>query len=166
MNVLIVGGGGREHALTWKALQSPLTDTVFCAPGNAATGAMAINTGLQATDVEGIARFVIERDVGLTVIGPEVAVAAGLADRLTAAGGRLVLDEKMGGGEVALMAFVDGARILPLAPACDYKRAFDGDKGPNTGGMGGYSPVSFFGQDAVVKAATTVLAPIVDGLRD
>ena len=64
------------------------------------------------------------------------------------------------------MAFVDGERILPLAPACDYKRAFDGDKGPNTGGMGGYSPVSFFGPDAVEKAVTTVLTPIVDGLRD
>src|SRR2546430_10479452 len=85
MNVLIVGGGAREHALTWKALQSPLTDTVFCAPGNAATGAIAINTGLEATDVEGVSRFVNERDVGLTVIEPDVAVAAGLADRLTAA---------------------------------------------------------------------------------
>ncbi len=259
MNVLIVGGGAREHALTWKALQSPLTDTVFCAPGNAATGAIAINTGLQPTDAENIARFVNERDVGLTVIGPEVAVAAGLADRLTAAGrlvfgptqaagriesskafakslmeragvptpayrvfsdpgsakdfvrgerrafvvkadglakgkgtlvardaeetlecidtlmlrrtvgaaaDRIVLEEKIAGREVSLMAFVDGERILPLAPACDYKRAFDGDKGPNTGGMGGYSPVSFFGPDAVEKAVTTVLTPIVDGLRD
>src|SRR5213594_2543449 len=248
MNVLIVGGGAREHALTWKALQSPLTDTVFCAPGNAATGAIAINTGLQPTDAENIARFVNERDVGLTVIGPEVAVAAGLADRLTAAGrlvfgptqaagriesskvfakslmnrtgvptpayrvfdnpasakdfvrgerrafvvkadglakgkgtlvardaeetlecidtlmlrrtvgaaaDRIVLEEKIAGREVSL-----------LAPACDYKRAFDGDKGPNTGGMGGYSPVSFFGPDAVEKAVTTVLTPIVDGLRD
>ena len=259
MNVLVVGGGAREHALTWKALQSPLTDTVFCAPGNAATGSIAINTGLEATDVEGVARFVNERDVGLTVIGPEVAVAAGLADRLTAAGrlvfgptqaagriesskafakslmertgvptpahrvfdnpasakdfvrgerrafvvkadglakgkgtlvardaeetlecidtlmlrrtvgaaaDRIVLEEKIAGREVSLMAFVDGERILPLAPACDYKRAFDGDKGPNTGGMGGYSPVSFFGPDAVEKAVTTVLTPIVDGLRD
>ena len=259
MNVLIVGGGAREHALTWKALQSPLTDTVFCAPGNAATGAIAINTGLEATDVEGVARFVNERDVGLTVIGPEVAVAAGLADRLTAAGrlvfgptqaagriesskafakslmertgvptpahrvfdnpasakdfvrgerrafvvkadglakgkgtlvardaeetlecidtlmlrrtvgaaaDRIVLEEKIDGREVSLMALVDGEHILPLPPACDYKRAFDGDKGPNTGGMGGYSPVSFFGPDAVEKAVTTVLTPIVDGLRD
>src|SRR3989442_5472916 len=99
MNVLIVGGGGREHAVTWKALQRPLTDTVFCAPGNAATGAMAINTGLQATDVEGIARFVIERDVGLTVIGPEVAVDAGLADRLTAAG-RLVFGPTQAAGRI------------------------------------------------------------------
>ncbi|TMF45493.1 MAG: phosphoribosylamine--glycine ligase [Chloroflexi bacterium] len=259
MNVLVVGGGAREHALTWKALQSPLTDTVFCAPGNAATGSIAINTGLEATDVEGVARFVNERDVGLTVIGPEVAVAAGLADRLTAAGrlvfgptqaagriesskafakslmertgvptpahrvfdnpasakdfvrgerrafvvkadglakgkgtlvardaeetlecidtlmlrrtvgaaaDRIVLEEKIDGREVSLMALVDGERILALPPACDYKRAFDGDRGPNTGGMGGYSPVSFFGPDAVEQAVTTVLRPIVEGLRD
>jgi len=259
INVLVVGSGAREHALTWKALQSPLTDTVFCAPGNAATGAIAINTGLQATDVEGIARFVDERDVGLTVLGPEVAVAAGLADRLTAAGrlvfgptqaagriesskafakslmnrtgvptpayrvfdnpasakdfvrgerrafvvkadglakgkgtlvardaeetlecidtlmlrrtvgaaaDRIVVEEKIDGREVSLLALVDGERILPFAPACDYKRALDGDKGPNTGGMGGYSPVSFFGPDAVERAVTSVLMPIVRGLRD
>src|SRR3989442_10422045 len=258
MNVLVVGGGAREHALTWKALQSPLTDTVFCAPGNAATGAMAINTGLQATDVEGIARFVNERDVGLTVIGPEVAVAAGLADRLTAAGrlvfgptqaagriesskafakslmerarvptpgyrvfdnpgrakdfvrgerrafvvkadglakgkgtlvprdaeetlecidtlmlrktvgaaaDRIVLEEKIDGREVSLMAVVDGDRVVPLPPACDYKRALDGDKGPNTGGMGGYSPVGFFGSDEIDRAVAGVLAPVVQTLR-
>src|SRR2546427_6427405 len=259
MNVLIVGGGGREHALTWKALQSPLTDTVFCAPGNAATGAMAINTGLQATDVEGIARFVKERDVDLTVLGPEVAVAAGLADHLTAAGrlvfgptqaagriesskafakslmnrtgvptpayrvfsdpgsakdfvrgerrafvvkadglakgkgtlvardaedtlecidtlmlrrtvgaaaDRIVLEEKIAGREVSLMAFVDGDRVVPLPPACDYKRAFDGDRGPNTGGMGGYSPVTFFGPDESDRAVADVLVPVVKTLRE
>src|SRR5213080_4639293 len=99
INVLIVGSGAREHALTWKALQSPLTDTVFCAPGNAATGAIAINTGLHATDVEGIARFVNEREVGLTVLGPEVAVAAGLADRLSTAG-RLVFGPARAAGRI------------------------------------------------------------------
>ena len=259
MNVLIVGGGAREHALTWKALQSPLTRSVYCAPGNAATAAIAVNTGIQATDVDGILRFVLERDVRLTVIGPEAAVAAGLADRLaaadrlvfgpTAAAGRIesskafakalmaragvptpayqvfddparakdfvrgerrafvvkadglakgkgtlvprdadetlecidtlmlrktvgaaadrvILEEKIDGREVSLMAIVDGDRIVPLPPACDYKRALDGDKGPNTGGMGGYSPVGFFGQDDVDRALAAVLAPVVKALRE
>ena len=258
MNVLIVGGGAREHALTWKALQSPLTDAVYCAPGNAATAAIAVNTGLEATDVDAIVRFVSERDVGLTVIGPEAAVAAGLADRLTAsdrpvfgpsaaagriesskafaksimaragvatpayqvfddpgrakdfvrgerrafvvkadglakgkgtlvprdaqdtlecidtlmlrktvgaAADRIVLEEKIDGREVSLMAIVDGDRVVPLPPACDYKRALDGDKGPNTGGMGGYSPVPFFGTGEVDRAVTDVLLPVVQTLR-
>ena len=259
MNVLIVGGGAREHALTWKALQSPLTHTVYCAPGNAATAAIAVNTGLQATDVDAIARFVSERDVSLTVIGPDAAVAAGLADRLmargrlvfgpTAAAGRIesskafakalmtragvatpayqvfddparakdfvrgerrvfvvkadglakgkgtlvprdaeetlecidtlmlgksvgaaadriVLEEKIDGREVSLMALIDGERVVPLPPACDYKRALDGDKGPNTGGMGGYSPVGSFGPGEVDRAVAEVLAPVVKTLRE
>jgi phosphoribosylamine--glycine ligase len=259
MNVLIVGGGAREHALTWKALQSPLTRSVYCAPGNAATGAIAVNTGLQATDVDGIARFVSERDVSLTVIGQEAAVAAGLAQRLTAgdrlvfgptaaagrvesskafakalmaragvatpayqvfddparakdyvrgekrafvvkadglakgkgtlvprdteetlecidtlmlrksvgaAADRILLEEKLEGREVSLMALVDGDRVVPLPPACDYKRALDGDKGPNTGGMGGYSPVGFFGPAEVDSAVDAVLKPVVQVLRE
>ena len=259
MNVLIVGAGAREHALTWKALQSPLTNAVYCAPGNAATAAIAINTGLAATDVDGIARFIAERDVGLTVIGPEAAVDAGLADRVAASGrlvlgptraagriesskafakslmaragvptpeyrvfddpasakdfvrgerrafvvkadglakgkgtlvprdadetlecidtlmlrkivgaaaDRIVLEEKIDGREVSLMALVDGERVVPLPPACDYKRALDDDKGPNTGGMGGYSPVSFFDDDDVVGALDTVLRPVARVLRE
>src|SRR5207253_2120867 len=241
-----------------KALQSPLTDAVYCAPGNAATAAIAVNTGLEATDVDAIVRFVSERDVGVTVIGPEAAAAAGLAERLTAsdrpvfgpsaaagriessralaksimaragvatpayqvfddpgrakdfvrgerrafvvkadglakgkgtlvprdadetlecidtlmlrktvgaAADRIVLEEKIDGREVSLMAIVDGDRIVPLPPACDYKRALDGDKGPNTGGMGGYSPVGFFGQDDVDRALAAVMAPVVKALR-
>lgn len=259
MNVLVVGAGAREHALTWKALQSPLTNSVYCAPGNAATAAIAVNTGLQATDVGGIVRFVLERDVRLTVIGPEAAVAAGLADRLaavdrlvfgpTAAAGRIesskafakslmaragvatpahqvfddparakdfvrgerrafvvkadglakgkgtlvprdadetlecidelmlrktvgaaadriILEEKIDGREVSLMAMVDGDGIVPLPPVCDYKRALDGDKGPNTGGMGGYSPVGFFGPADVESAVTAMLEPVVKILRE
>jgi phosphoribosylamine--glycine ligase len=259
MNVLIVGSGAREHALTWKALQSPLTHAVYCAPGNAGTAAIAINSDIEATDVDGIAGFVKDRAVDLTVIGPEAAVAAGLADRLTAedrlvfgpsknagqiesskafakslmervgvptpafrvfdnapsakdfvrgerrafvvkadglaqgkgtlvprdadetlecidmlmlqrtvgaAADRIVLEEKLEGREVSLMALVDGERIVPLQPACDYKRALDGDKGPNTGGMGGYSPVSFFGPNDVQHAVDTVFRPVVDAMRE
>jgi phosphoribosylamine--glycine ligase len=258
MKVLIVGSGAREHALTWRALQSPLSDAVYCAPGNAGTGAIAINLPIQATDAEGIARFVRERDVGLTIIGPEAAVAEGVADRLasdgrtvfgptTAAGriesskafakslmertgvptpsyrvfddpavakdyvrgerrafvvkadglakgkgtlvgrdaeetlecidtlmlrrtvgaaaDRIVIEEKLEGREVSLMALVDGDRILPLEPACDYKRALDGDKGPNTGGMGGYSPVPFFTGAEIDQAVDRTLRPIVEALR-
>ncbi|HVH64998.1 MAG TPA: phosphoribosylamine--glycine ligase [Candidatus Acidoferrum sp.] len=259
MKVLIIGSGAREHALTWKALQSPLTAAVFCAPGNAGTAPVAINIDIQATDIEGIAQFIKERGIDLTIIGPEAAVAAGLADRLiadhrlvfgpTKAAGRIesskafakslmeragvptpafkvfdnpaaakdyvrgerrafvvkadglaqgkgslvpkdteetlecidtlmlqrtvgaaadqiVLEEKLDGREVSLMALVDGERILPFEPACDYKRAFDGDKGPNTGGMGGYSPVSFFSSDDVKLAVDRVLRPVVEAMRE
>jgi phosphoribosylamine--glycine ligase len=259
MKVLVVGAGAREHALTWKALLSPLTDAVYCAPGNAATAAIAVNTGLHATDLDGIARFVVERDIGLIVIGPEAAVDAGLGDRLAsigrlvfgpsraagriesskafakslmsragvptpayrvfedpatakdfvrgerrafvvkadglakgkgtlvprdaaetlecidtlmlrrtvgAAADRIVLEEKIDGREVSVMALVDGERVVPLVPACDYKRALDGDRGPNTGGMGGYSPVSFFDAGDVERALDEVLRPVVAALRE
>src|SRR5256714_10584760 len=259
MNVLVVGSGAREHALAWKALQSPLTTAVYCAPGNAATAAIAVNTGIEATALDGIAAFVPERDETLTVVGREAAVAAGRPDRRAAAGrrvcgptaaagqiesskafakslmaragvatpayqvfddparakdfvrgerrpfvvkadglaqgkgtlvprdaqetlecidtlmlrktvgaaaDRIVLEEKIEGREVSLMALVDGDRVVALPSACDYKRALDGDKGPNTGGMGGYSPVGFFGPAEVARAVKDVLTPVAQTLRD
>lgn len=257
ITVLIIGKGAREHALTWKALQSPLTDSVYCAPGNAATAAIAVNADIEVTDVDAIARFVKEREIDLTVIGPEVAVAAGLADRLildgrlafgpTKAAGRIegskafakslmrragvptpdyrvfsdpskakdyvrgegrpfvvkadglakgkgtlvprdaqetlecidtlmlrrtvgsaadqiLLEEKLEGREVSLMTLVDGKRVTPLEPVCDYKRALDGEKGPNTGGMGGYSPVPFLRRAEIDRAVRDVLEPVVSAL--
>lgn len=259
MKVLIVGSGAREHALTWKALQSQLSTAVYCAPGNAATAAIAVNTDIPAIDVDAIVRFVKERDIGLTVIGPEASVAAGLADRLgeagrlvfgpTAAAGRIetskafakelmvrsgvatpqhhvfddatrardfargegrafvvkadglakgkgtivandleetlraidqlmvdrnlgsaadsiVLEEKIEGREVSLMALVDGRNVVPLAPACDYKRALENDEGPNTGGMGGYSPPGFFSSADSQAAVHAVFEPVVAALAE
>lgn len=259
MKVLIVGSGAREHALTWMALRSELSTAVYCAPGNAAMGAIAVNTDIEATDVNAIVRFVKERDIGLTVIGPEASVAAGLGDALAAAGrlvfgptaaaGRIesskafakdlmarsgvatpghhlfddaarakdfvrgenrafvvkadglakgkgtivagdvdetlraidqlmverklgaaadsiVIEEWIDGREVSLMALVDGRKVVPLAPACDYKRALDNDQGPNTGGMGGYSPPGFFSEADRESAVHTVMEPVVEALAE
>jgi phosphoribosylamine---glycine ligase len=259
INVLVVGSGAREHALVWKAVQSPLTRSVYCAPGNAGTASIAVNVPVAADDVAGVARLVRERAIDLTVIGPEVSVAAGLADEVAANGrlvfgptkaagqieaskvfaktlmqkhgvptpafrvfedaaaakdyvrgegrafvvkadglakgkgslvprdmaetleaidqlmvartvgaaaARILLEERVSGREVSLLAFVDGDRVAPMVPACDYKRALDDDHGPNTGGMGAYSPPGFFGSADVEATRTKVFQPIVNALRE
>jgi len=259
VNILVVGSGAREHALVWKTLQSHLTRAVFCAPGNAATGAIAVNVPIAATDAPGLRQLVKERGIDLVVLGPEAAVAADAAAAIselgrlvfgpTAAAGRIesskvfakelmqragvptpgfrvfqdpiaakdyvrgehrafvvkadglakgkgtvvpqteaetleaidtlmltrtvgsaadriLLEEPIDGREVSLMALVDGTRVLPLAAACDYKRALDDDRGPNTGGMGGYSPPGFFTDTDVEAAIRTILQPVVDALRE
>jgi len=259
IKLLVVGSGGREHALVWKALQSPLTSAVFCAPGNAGTASMAVNVAIAPDDVAGLVRFIRERAVDLTIVGPEAAVAAGLADevaangrlvfgptkaagqiesskvfakalmqkagvptpsfrvfddataardyvrgegrafvvkadglakgkgtlvprdvaetleaidelmvarRVGAAADRVLLEEPITGKEVSLLALVDGTRVVPMVPACDYKRALDGDHGPNTGGMGAYSPPGFFGDRDITAAVTRIFEPVVAALRE
>ena len=259
IKLLVVGGGGREHALVWKALQSPLTSAVFCAPGNAGTASMAVNVAIAPDDVAGLVRFIREREIDLTIVGPEAAVAAGLGDevaangrllfgptkaagqiesskvfaktlmqeagvptppfrvfddaaaardyvrgegrafvvkadglakgkgtlvprdmaetleaidelmvarRVGAAADQVLLEEPIRGKEVSLLALVDGTRVVPMVPACDYKRALDDDHGPNTGGMGAYSPPGFFGDRDVDAATTRILEPVVAALRE
>jgi phosphoribosylamine--glycine ligase len=255
----VVGGGAREHALVWKAVQSPRTRSVYCAPGNAGTAAIAVNVPIAADDVAGLCRLVREREIDLTVIGPETAIASGLADEIAANGrlvfgptkaagqieaskvfaktlmqklgvptppfrvfedaaaakdyvrgegrafvvkadglakgkgtlvprdtaetleaidqlmvartvgaaaARILLEEPITGREVSLLAFVDGTRVVPMVPACDYKRALDGDHGPNTGGMGAYSPPGFFTTADVEAMRTKVFQPVVNSLRE
>ena len=231
MNVLLIGGGGREHALAWKLKQSPLLDRLYCAPGNAGIAALAECVKLDITDHGAVARFGKDYDIGLVVIGPEVPLVAGLADDLAAAGvkafgpsreaaqlegskgftkdlcaeygiptgtyrrfgeahaakdyvaaqslpivvkadglaagkgvviantheeadaaidacfsgafgpgAEIVVEEFLDGEEASFFALIDGETALPLATAQDHKRAYDGDQGPNTGGMGAYSP--------------------------
>ena len=233
MNLLLIGGGGREHALAWKLRQSPLLDRLYCAPGNAGIEAVADCVALDVADHAAVIGFCRENDIGLVVIGPEAPLVAGLADDLEAAGikvfgpsraaaaarrlqrlhqgslrrirhphgglsplrrrvrrqglcghaepahrrqgrrarrrqGRghrrrrarqrtsaiddcfggafgaagaeVVIEEFLDGEEASFFALVDGETALPLATAQDHKRAFDGDQGPNTGGMGAYSP--------------------------
>ena len=233
MKILVVGSGGREHALVWKIRQSPRVDRVVCAPGNGGTGELAENVAIAADDIEGLASYAEEERVDLTVVGPEQPLADGIVDvfearglrvfgptsaaaqleaskvfakelldrhgiptahfrvfddlepaveyvhahggplvvkadglaagkgvyvcrsteeacgalddimrarRFGQAGARVVIEECLGGEEVSLLALTDGETVLPLAPAQDHKRALDGDGGPNTGGMGAYSP--------------------------
>lgn len=253
MNVLVVGGGGREHALCWKIAQSPSLSKLLCAPGNPGIAALAETVPVRADDVPGLVRLAVERQVDLVVVGPELPLSLGLADALEeegircfgprraaaeieaskafakelmvragiptadfgvfedasaakefagrfdgqvavkadglaagkgvivagsqteadeaidsilggafgAAGARVVIEERLFGEEASVIALVDGARVLPLAPAQDHKRLGDGDTGPNTGGMGAYSPAPVVDDAALEAIRTTVLEPAV-----
>jgi phosphoribosylamine---glycine ligase len=257
MRVLVVGGGGREHALTWKIAQSPLVDGIWCAPGNAGMAAIAECVNIKAEDIEMLAAFAEERKIDLSVVGPEAPLVAGIADlfherglavfgpnreaaqmegskdfakRLMLeagvptgkaevftsydaaeacikngsapyvvkadglaagkgviiarddraayealkacfvdrsfgdAGDKVLVEEFLEGQEVSILCFVDGEDILPMAPAQDYKRVGDGDSGPNTGGMGSYSPVPVLSADDYRRAVEEVLKPTAKAL--
>jgi phosphoribosylamine---glycine ligase len=259
MKILVVGSGAREHALAWKCMQSVLTDRVFCTPGNGGTGGMAKNIQIPADDVANLVKFAKTEKIGLVVLGPESAVAAGVGDALgkegipvfgpsrgagrietsksfakelmrragipTAdfgvfaetgpamawararsgrvvvkadglamgkgvvvcdsaeeaekaidamlldhtfgrAGNTIVVEERLTGPEVSLMAVTDGKRVIPLAAARDFKRAHDGDSGPNTGGMGAYSPLADVSPELVGEAVEKVLQPAVSQLAE
>jgi phosphoribosylamine--glycine ligase len=257
MRVLLVGSGGREHALAWKLAQSPRLSELHAVPGNPGIGRIATVYPGSLTDLEGITRLATRLSPDLVVVGPEAPLAAGLADRVREAGfacfgpsaaaarlesskafakgimqtagvptaraivcntvaaaqaaiaemggrvvvkadglaagkgvtvcdtaaeaqaaaegclvdgdfgqaGRRVLvEERMKGPELSLLALCDGEHVLALAPARDHKRALDGDHGPNTGGMGAFSPVPGVGGDLVDEILATVHRPVVNEL--
>jgi phosphoribosylamine--glycine ligase len=257
--VLVVGGGGREHAICWALSQNPMIDRLYAAPGNAGTAAEASPVPIAADDVNGLAGFVEKESIDLTVVGPEAPLVAGLADEMAArglpvfgptrdaarlegskawakslceahgipsarsrefdapgpafkyleslespyvvkadglaagkgvtvtddldearravgdclvnqvfgdAGLTVLIEEHLEGVEVSAMALTDGRTVAPLALAQDYKRAFDGDQGPNTGGMGAYSPVSFVDAPTERRIAQDVLLAVAAALDD
>jgi phosphoribosylamine--glycine ligase len=254
MRVLVVGGGGREHALAWKIAKSPLVRKLWCAPGNPGTARIAENLPLRADDVDAVARWAAEQRVDLAVVGPEAPLVAGLSDRLAAAGvpvfgptaaaarlegskafakevmaaagiptaghavfealepalaharalggrvvvkadglaagkgvvvcgaveeaeaalrsilvdrvhgaagARVVLEERLEGPEVSVIALSDGVRVLALPPAQDHKRIFDGDRGPNTGGMGAFCPTPTLDAAELAEVERRVLLPTI-----
>tara|TARA_R110002072_G_scaffold107984_6_gene234524 strand:- start:4686 stop:5993 length:1308 start_codon:yes stop_codon:yes gene_type:complete len=259
MKVLVVGSGGREHALCWKIAQSPLVDEVICAPGNAGTALVARNAGVNATDLEGMVTLARTEGVGLVVIGPEDPLCMGLGDRLRAcdipvfgpnadgayleaskvgskeflerhriptagsrrfdrsglakghlesvtdwpqvikadglaagkgvyvcddvksaktaidqvmeerrhgeAGNRILVEEFLEGEEASVFAITDGSTILILEPVQDHKQVGEGDTGPNTGGMGVFSPVANLGTRVHKQIEQRVLVPTVHALR-
>jgi len=259
MNILIIGSGGREHAITWKVHQSPKAEKVFVLPGNPGTSQIAINVeGVSVDDHAAVASFCKANQIDLVIVGPEVPLADGLVDSLSAeglrcfgpsktaaaiesskvfskdfmtrhniptarygaftclddalgyldrvdypivikasglaagkgvilpetddeaksaledimtkkvfgdAGAEVVIEERITGQEVSLMAFTDGTTVVPMIPAQDHKRLLDCDEGPNTGGMGAYAPAPIFTNELLQEAIEKVLLPAVVGLQ-
>jgi phosphoribosylamine---glycine ligase len=240
VKVLVLGSGGREHALAWKLAQSPALTELHAAPGNPGIAAIGRCHPVRADDAEGLLALARSLDIGLVVVGPEAPLVAGVADALrrggiavfgpsaaaariegskrfakevlqaagvptadalavarppcvvkadglaagkgvfvcrtqaeldaalravSAFGGDFVVEELLDGDELSVFAICDGAQALPLAPARDFKRAYDGDEGPNTGGMGAYSPVPMLGFD-VDSIVDTVHAPVLRELAE
>lgn len=258
MQVLVIGGGGREHALVWKIKQSPKVEKIFCAPGNAGTKEIAENIAIAANDIEGLLEFALQNKIGLTVVGPEQPLVMGIVDRfeekglrifgpnasaaelegskafskdimkkydlptaeyktfnsadqaaeyikkkncplvvkadglaagkgvllcqtaeeaLTAvdsimgkrsfgeAGDQIVVEEFLEGQEVSVLAFSDGQTVLMMDSAQDHKAAYDGDKGPNTGGMGAYSPAPVFTEIIRQKVRDKIMLPLIRAMQ-
>lgn len=259
MKILVVGGGGREHAIAWKVARSPLAERVFVAPGNAGTATEpgCENVPIDAADIAALAQFAAEQAIGLTIVGPEVPLVAGIVDefsrrglrcfgpsaacarlegskafsknfcarhdiptaswgdfsdveaacdhirrhgapivvkadglaagkgvvvaatvaeaeaavremlsgnRFGDAGARVVIEEFLAGEEASFIAMVDGRHILPLASSQDHKARDDGDRGPNTGGMGAYSPAPVVDEVLHERIMREIMAPTVAGL--
>lgn len=255
VNILVIGSGGREHALFWKLSESPQTERIYAIPGNPGMGEM---TDIAVTDNAAILQFAKEKDIGLVVVGPEVPLMNGLVDDLEAAGipafgpranaaeiegsksfakdlmkkygiptaryevfaeaeaarayirsegtpivvkadglaagkgvvvamteqealdavdaimehnsfgdagARVVIEEFMEGEEASLLAFTDGTVIRPMISAQDHKRAFDGDKGPNTGGMGTYAPAPVMTPELMERAVEEILKPTISAME-
>ena len=255
MNILVIGSGGREHALFWKLSESPQTERIYAIPGNPGIGEM---TDIAVTDNAAILQFAKEKDIGLVVVGPEVPLMNGLVDDLEAAGipafgpranaaeiegsksfakdlmkkygiptaryevfaeaeaarayirsegtpivvkadglaagkgvvvamteqealdavdaikenntlrdagERVVKEEFMEGEEASLLAFTDGTVIRPMISAQDHKRVFDGDKGPNTGGMGTYAPAPVMTPELTERAVEEILKPTISAME-
>ncbi len=259
MRLLIVGGGGREHALAWKLQQSPQVERIFCAPGNAGTDELAENASIQPDDLAGLRRFALENRIDLTVVGPDGPLAAGLVDefaeaklrvfgpsksaarlesskafakqlmrcagvptamagvfddsrkacrfaeklhypvvikadglaagkgviiapnptaaceaicdmidrrRFGDAGLRVLIEEFLEGWECSIHAFLAGDQYQLLGTACDHKRLRDSNEGPNTGGMGAYSPASGWDADLAQQYEEKIMKSLLRGLAD
>ncbi|RII30129.1 MAG: phosphoribosylamine--glycine ligase [Geobacter sp.] len=257
MKILVVGGGGREHALVWKIAQSPLVKKIYCAPGNPGIAELAENIPIKVDELDKLLEFAYSEKIDLTVVGPEQPLSLGIvdlfedhglkvfgprknaaiieaskafskdlmqkyqvptaaygvfdavepavafikqtgapivvkADGLAAgkgviiaqtceeaiaavkdmlsgnafgsAGSRVVIEEFLTGEEASFLAITDGKEIIPLASAQDHKAIFDGDQGPNTGGMGAYSPAPVVTPAVHEQAMQSILKPTIDGM--
>ncbi len=259
MKILLVGSGGREHAIAWKINQSPKLEKLYVAPGNAGTKSLAINLNISDSDIQGLKNFALQEEIELTIVGPETPLALGIVDvfmeaglpifgptasaarlessksfakavmekwriptasyevfddsqkavtylegldtfptvlkadglaagkgvyicqdkseAITAlndlmvdkvfgdAGTTLVVEEFLEGWELSAFAFSDGETISNLVAACDYKRIGEGDTGPNTGGMGAFSPPKLWDENLIAQIEDLVINPVVQAMK-
>src|SRR6185503_15568408 len=259
MKVLLIGSGGREHTLAWKLTQSPHCDHLYCAPGNAGISRIATCVPIKVDDIKELISFAHDMKIELTVVGPEIPLAAGLVDAFQleglpvfgptraaaqieasksfaktimrkmniptchakrcgdlatalgalgefkppyvikadglaqgkgvviapdraeaeaairsmmeervfgSAGDLILLEEHLAGEEVSVFGISDGQHVVAMEPAQDHKRVFDHDKGPNTGGMGAYSPVPHLPNRLVEEVRSRVLQPAIEGMAE
>jgi len=258
MNVLVIGGGGREHAIIWKIAQSPKVEKIFCTPGNGGIASLAECVNIKATDLDGIVQWAKNNPVDLVMVAPDDPLAMGLVDRLQAegirtfgpnkkaayieaskvfskdlmkkyniptakyevfeepekakeylktcsfpivvkaeglalgkgviiaqnlqeafsavdeimvdkrygeSGSRIVIEEFMTGQEVSMVCFTDGKTLIPMVSAQDHKRVFDNDKGPNTGGMGVFSPSRIYTKDIADYCMENIFLPTIQAME-
>lgn len=258
MKILVIGSGGREHALIWKLNQSSLVDEIFCAPGNAGIGKIAKNIDISYNNIDKLIEFCKNNNIDLTIVGPEAPLVEGIVDtfkennlkiigpakhaaqlegsksfaknfmkkyniptakydevktfkdaelaiekysypvvikadglaagkgvficqnknealstikellndrKLGDAGNKIVIEEFLEGVETSILCFTDGATIVPMVNSQDHKRAFDNDEGPNTGGMGTYSPNYIYTEEITAKVEVEILEPTLEGIK-
>ncbi len=258
MNILVIGSGGREHALCWKLRQSPATEKLYCAPGNGGTASDAVNVDINVPEHRQVVDFCKEKNIDLVIVGPEAPLAVGIVDDLEkeginafgpsyaaarmesskifakelmgryniptapfrifddferaeeyiraegapivvkayglaagkgvivtgnveeavtaaremlvekkfkSAGSRIIVERCLFGEEASILVLTDGENIIPLATSQDHKRAYDGDTGPNTGGMGAYSPAPVIDEKLFEEIMGTVIRPTIQALR-
>ncbi len=258
MKILVIGSGGREHALVWKIKQSPRVSKIYCAPGNAGISQIAQCIDIRPDKITALADFAQEIKIDLTVVGPELSLSMGIVDEFTKrglkifgptksateiesskvfskymmkkyniptanycafndnnealdyirkrqfplvlkadglaagkgvfivrnieeartsldslmnekifgdAGRQVIVEDYLEGEEVSVLAFSDGENVVPMVSSQDHKKIYDHDQGPNTGGMGAYSPVSFYDDNSKNKVLEDVLKPIISGLK-
>jgi phosphoribosylamine--glycine ligase len=257
VKILVIGNGGREHALAWKLAQSPKVTKIFCAPGNGGIASVAECVSIKVDDIAKLVKFAVENKMDWTVVGPEASLVAGVVDAFQGAGlkifgpakaaaaiegskalakdimvkyniptakaatftnsaealkyieaigapcvvkadglaagkgvvvamdketaleavkmimeekvfgesgSKLVVEEYLEGEEVSILAFTDGQTVVPMVSAQDHKRIFDGDQGPNTGGMGAYSPAPIYTQELAHQVQLDILEPTIRAL--
>ncbi|MGH8642676.1 MAG: phosphoribosylamine--glycine ligase [Burkholderiales bacterium] len=174
MKLLVIGSGGREHALAWKLARSPRISRVLVAPGNAGTAREDGLGNVAATSIPELIEVARKEAVGFTVVGPEAPLADGVVDAFRAEGlrifgptqaaARVVIEECLEGEEASFIVLADGRHALPLATSQDHKRLFDGDRGPNTGGMGAYSPAPVVTPAIHARVMREVIQPALAGM--